>query len=153
MFPGNTSTASGQPSPGGGELGEGLEHAGDDGGQCKIAVAAVFAVQDAPETETAGEAEKGGDMAMGQGAANGEGLAQRAVDLPAPEQGADAVDNLRGEFGEGGATDALALTFGFAEEDGGRGVAVGDDVDVIEHGGVAPYMETKFQIETPTTEP
>ena len=72
-------------------------------------------------------------MTMRQGAANGEGLAQRAKDLTALEQGADAVDDLRGEFGEvgeGGATDALALAFGFTEEDGGRAGTVGDDVDV-----------------------
>ncbi len=146
----------GGQSPGGGELGERLEHAGDDGGQREVAVAAALAVQDAVETETPGEAEKGRDMAMGQGAANGEGLAQRAKDLAALEQGADAVDDLRGEFGkigEGGATDALALAFGFTEEDGGRAVAVGDNVDVIGHGGEAPYMETHIQMGTPPAKP
>ena len=47
-----------------------------------------------------------------------------------------------GEVGEGGATDALALAFGLAEEDGGRAGTVGDDVDVIGHSRVAYYMET-----------
>ena len=75
-------------APGGGELGEGLEHPGDEGGEGKVAVAAAFAVQEAFETELAAETEEGGDMPMGQGAANGEGLAQRAKDLTALEQGA-----------------------------------------------------------------
>ena len=85
-------------APGGGELGEGLEHPGDEGGEGKVAVAAAFAVQEAFETELAAETEEGGDMPMGQGAANGEGLAQRAKDLTALEQGADAVDDLRGSL-------------------------------------------------------
>ena len=143
-------------APGGGELGGGLEHPGDDGGEGEIAVAAAFPVQEAFETELAAETEEGGDMAMGQSAANGEGLVQGTIDLAPLEQGADAVDDLRGEFGEvgeGGAADAFALAFGVAEEDGGWAVAVGDDIDVVGHGGVASYMETEIQLKTGLREP
>ena len=69
--------------------------------------------------------------------------------MTALEQGADAVDDLRGEFGEvgeSGATDALALALGFTEEDGGRAGTVGDDIDVIGHGRKALYMETTENI-------
>ncbi len=64
-------------------------------------------------------------MAMGQGAAAAEGLLAGAIDLAAAEHGADAVDDLRGQFGEvgeGGAADALAVALGLAEEDGGGGL-------------------------------
>ena len=132
-------------APGGGELGGGLEHPGDEGGEGKVAVAAAFAVQEAFETELAAKTEEGGDMTMGKGAADGEVIVEGAIDLAPLEQGADAVDDLRGELGEvgeGGAADALALAFGVAEEDGGWAVAVGDDIDVVGHGAVASYMET-----------
>ena len=132
-------------APGGGELEGGLEHSGDDGSEGEVAVAAAFPVQEAFETELAAETEEGGDMAMGQGPADGEGIVEGAIDLPPLEQGADAVDDLRGELGEvgeGGAADAFALAFGVAEEDGGWAVAVRDDIDVVGHGGAAYYMET-----------
>ena len=138
-------------APGGGELGGGLQHPGDDGGEgeVEVAVAAAFPVQEAFQTELAAETEEGGDMTMGQSAANGEGLVQGTIDLAPLEQSADAVDDLRGEFGEvgeGGAADALALAFGVAEEDGGWAVAVGDDIDVVGHGAVDSYMEKVFQL-------
>ena len=63
------------------------------------------------------------------------------------EQGADAVDDLRGELGEvgeGGAADAFALAFGVAEEDGRGAVAVGDDIDVVGHGEATSYMATEM---------
>ena len=112
----------GRQAPGGGELGGGLEHPGDDGGEGEVAVAAAFPVQEAFQTELAAEAEEGGDMTMGKGAADGEGVVEGAIDLAPLEQGADAVDDLRGELGEvgeGGAADAFAFAFGLAEEDGG----------------------------------
>ena len=62
---------------------------------------------------------------MGQGAAAAEGLLAGAIDLAATEHGADAVDDLGGQFGEvgeGGAADALAVALGLAEEDGGGGL-------------------------------
>ena len=99
-------------APGGGELGGGLQHPGDDGGEgeVEVAVAAAFPVQEAFQTELAAETEEGGDMTMGQSAANGEGLVQGTIDLAPLEQSADAVDDLRGEFGEvgeGGAAERL----------------------------------------------
>ena len=121
----------------GGELGAGLEHAGDYGGEGEVTPAAAGALQEALEAELTANAEDGGDMAMGQGAADAEGLLAGAIDLAAAEHGADAVDDLGGgqfgEVGEGGAADALAVALGLAEEDGGA-VAVGDDVAVVGHG-------------------
>ncbi len=121
----------------GGELGAGLEHAGDYGGEGKVTPAAAGALQEALEAKLTPDADDGGDMAMGQGAADAEGLLAGAIDLAAAEHGADAVDDLGGQFGEvgeGGAADALAVALGLAEEDGGGAVAVGDDVDVVGHG-------------------
>lgn len=67
---------------------------------------------------------------------------------------------LTGEAEEGGgmtmgkgAADALALAFGFPEEDGGRAVAVGDDIDLERNGSVASYMETNIQSKTPVKDP
>ncbi len=121
----------------GGELGAGLEYAGDYGGEGEVTPAAAAALQEALEAKLTADAEDGGDMAMGQGAADAEGLLAGAIDLAAAEHGADAVDDLGGQFGEvgeGGAADALAVALGLAEEDGGGAVAVGDDVDVVGHG-------------------
>ena len=121
----------------GGELGAGLEHAGDYGGEGEVTPAAAGALQEALEAKLTADAEDGGDMAMGQGAADAEGLLAGAIDLAAAEHGADAVDDLGGQFGEvgeGGAADVLAVALGLAEEDGGGAVAVGDDVDVVGHG-------------------
>ena len=106
----------------GGELGAGLEHAGDYGGEGEVTPAAAGALQEALEAKLTADAEDGGDMAMGQGAAAAEGLLAGAIDLAVAEQGADAVDDLGGQFGEvgeGGAADALAVALGLAEEDGG----------------------------------
>ena len=66
----------GRQVPGGGELGSGIQHAGDDGGEGEVAVAAAVAVQETPQTELSAQAEESGDMAVGQGAANGEGVVQ-----------------------------------------------------------------------------
>ena len=80
----------------GGELGAGLEHAGDYGGEGKVTPAAAGALQEALEAKLTADAEDGGDMAMGQGAAAAEGLLAGAIDLAAAEHGADAVDDLGG---------------------------------------------------------
>ncbi len=106
----------------GGELGAGLEYAGDYGGEGEVTPAAAGALQEALEAKLSADAEDGADMAMGQGAADAEGLLAGAIDLAAAEHGADAVDDLGGQFGEvgeGGAADALAVALGLAEEDGG----------------------------------
>ncbi len=109
----------------GGELGAGLEYAGDYGGEGEVTPAAAGALQEALEAKLSADAEDGADMAMGQGAADAEGLLAGAIDLAAAEHGADAVDDLGGQFGEvgeGGAADALAVALGLAEEDGGGGL-------------------------------
>ena len=54
----------GGEAPGGGELGEGLQDPGQDGGQREIAVAAALTVQGAFQTKLAGQAEEDGDMAV-----------------------------------------------------------------------------------------
>ncbi len=99
-----------------------MEHAGDYGGEGEVTPAAAGALQEALEAKLTADAEDGGDMAMGQGAAAAEGLLAGAIDLAAAEHGADAVDDLGGQFGEvgeGGAADALAVALGLTEEDGG----------------------------------
>ena len=81
-----------------GELGAGLEHAGDYGGEGKVTPAAAGALQEALKAKLTPDADDGGDMAMGQGAADAEGLLAGAIDLAAAEHGADAVDDLGGSL-------------------------------------------------------
>jgi hypothetical protein len=73
-------------------------------------------------------------MAMGAGADDVEGLRQRGADgSSAFQDGAECVDFGRrpmGDVGEGAVEDLAVETEGFAEEDGGRGVAVGYGGDV-----------------------
>ena len=128
----------------GGEFGVGSEGACGNGGECQVAVAAGGAVEDAREAELSAEAQDGGDMAVGEGAADGDGGFEVGESDAAADDGADAVDECGGQFGEvgdGAPSDALALAPSLSEEDGRGALAVGDGVDVEGH-GAARYMET-----------
>ena len=70
----------GRQAAGRGELGSGLQHTGEDGGEGKVAHPAAAAVENAFQSKLAAEAEEDGDMAMGQGAANGEGVVEGVND-------------------------------------------------------------------------
>ena len=126
----------GEP-PGGGELGVGGQHAGDDGGEGEVALAAAVAVQDALEAEGAASAEDGGDMAVGPGAFHLQEVGEVLDGDTTLEDGAEAVDDLgreAGEVGDGSLADAGAIAPGLAEQDGGFTGLVGDGFDVEGHG-------------------
>ena len=122
----------------GGELGVGSVDACGNGGEGEVPVPAGGAVEDAGEPELSAQAQDGGDMAVGEGAADGDGGFEIGEGDAAADDGADAVDERGGQFGEvgdGAPSDALALAPGLPEEDGGGALAVGDGVDVEGQGG------------------
>jgi len=127
----------GRQSPGGGELGGGVDEASDEGGQGQIPLAAGGAMEDAGQAELGGQAEQGGDVAVRQRALEGDGLVEGGEDDAVLEDGADGVDHRWGDFGkvgEGLSPDAFALTPGFSQQYGRGAGAVGDDMDADGHG-------------------
>jgi|SRR5208337_3357786 len=118
----------------GGKLGSWLEDAGGDHGDNKIAITVVVFVEEAVEMKAVQSAEDGGDVAVRAGADDVEGLRQRGVeDSGALQDGAKRIDfggGPVGEIGDSAVMDLAVFAEAFAEEDGGRGVAVGDDGDV-----------------------
>jgi hypothetical protein len=88
------------------------------------------------QAETAKGSEDRGDMAMGQRADDLEGLVtgDQIFPLENATQEVDLSGGPRGEIGEGSFIDLGSDTDRFAEEDGGRRVAIGDGLDV--HGSM-----------------
>src|SRR5215469_2970472 len=81
-------------------------------------------------------------MAVGQGLLGGEQIVRRDQGLVA-QQATEGLDFLRGpggKVGQGALTGFVAFAPAFAEEDGGRGVAVGDDGDV--HANMTPQLSS-----------
>jgi hypothetical protein len=91
-------------------------------------------LQELVKLELAHDAKYGGHVAMGQGADYFECLLQARADggvaLEDQAQGFDLFGGPVGEIGEGTIFDFAVLAEGLAQEDGGRGVAVGHDGDV-----------------------
>ena len=119
---------------GGGEFGCRLQNASRDHGQDEIAIAVGMLIEEAVEMQLAQSAEDGGDVAVRAGADDVEGLSQRDAESGgALQDGAHGIDlsgRPMGEVGEGTVEDFAVEAEGLAEEDGRRGVAVGDDGDV-----------------------
>src|SRR6516164_5459565 len=81
-------------------------------------------------------------MAVRQGLAGGEQIVGRDQGFVA-QQATEALDFLwrpGGKVGQGALTGFVALAPALAEEDGGRGVAVGDDGDV--HANITPQLSS-----------
>ena len=77
-------------------------------------------------------------MAMGQGLSGGKQIVGGDQGFVA-QQATEGLDFLRrpgGKVGQGALASFVALAPAFAEEDGGRGVAVGNDGDV--HANIEP---------------
>ncbi len=105
----------------GGEFGVGSEGACGNGGECQVAVAAGGAVEDAREAELSAP-QDGGDMA--ESAADGDGGFEVGESDAAADDGADAVDECGGQFGEvgdGGEAAILPLRFERLRADAGLG--------------------------------
>src|SRR5215472_4797123 len=118
----------------GGEFRGGLQNASNDHGQDEIAIAVGLFIEEAVEIQPAQGAEDGGDVAVRAGAEDAEGLRQgRADGSRALQDGAQSIDLSRGplrEISNGAVADLAVLAETFAQEDGGWGVAVGDDGDI-----------------------
>ena len=107
-----------------------------DGGEREVPHAFRLPAEDPRHAERAHRAQHGGHVAVGKGAADGEGLPGVVEDDPAPEDGAEPVDDggiERREVGDGLVADAPPLAPGPPEEDGPGAVLVGDDVDSDGH--------------------
>jgi hypothetical protein len=91
-------------------------------------------IDEGVEMQSLESAEDGDDMAVRAGADDVEGLRKRGAEgSGAHEDGAQGIDLRRrpmGEVGESAVVDLAVEAEGLAEEDGGRGVAVGDGGDV-----------------------
>ncbi len=87
------------------------------------------------QSESLEGAEDGGDMAVGEAAHAGEGFfgGDEAVAAEDAADGFDGGVGELGEVGEGALPAAARVAAGLAEEDGGRGIAVGDDINIHEY--------------------
>ena len=95
------------------------------------------------EAELVEGTEDGGDVAVRVAASDGEQIVGGAESDTALEEDTQAGDDMigaLGEVGDGTFSDLAVLTEGLAEENGGRGVAVGDGVDV--HGQIVREIVT-----------
>ena len=84
------------------------------------------------QTDAMNGAEHGGDMSVGQGASDLDWLPSRKEEFTAQDaaQGVDLSSRPGREIGEGTFVDLPAFAPGFAEQDGGWRVAVGDRLHV-----------------------
>src|SRR5229473_1501217 len=117
---------------GGSEFGGRLEDAGDDHGDDQIALGARGAREDGFQKEAAEGAESGGNVAVRSRTENMEsvGGGDERFALEDTAEGVDLSGGPRGEVGEGTFDDLGPLAEALTEENGGRGVAVGDGLNV-----------------------
>jgi len=117
---------------GGSEFGGGFEDAGDDHSDDQVALGATGTREDGFQKEAAEGAESGGDVAVRSRALNVEsvGGGDERLAFEDTAEGVDLGDGPRREVGEGAFDDLCAMAEALAEEDGGRGVAVGDRLDI-----------------------
>ena len=117
----------------GGELGAWGEDARDDEGDRAFAFGRGGGGQRAVEAQLAQRSEHGGDVAVGARAGDIEGGGEVGDGGAAFEQDSQSFDHhgrpLR-QVGQGAFTHLAGLAIGFAQQDGGRGVSVGDGLDV-----------------------
>jgi len=118
--------------PSRGQLGGGFQNAGDDHGDHQVTLGAPGAGEDGFQASAAKSAQRRGHMTMRSRALDGEGVGGRneGLALQHPAQGVDLGGGPMGKIGEGAFDDAAIDACGLAEEDSGRGVAVGDGFNV-----------------------
>ena len=117
---------------GGSEFGGRFEDASDDQGDDQIAFGATGAREEGFQKEAAQGTESGRDVAVRSRTLNTEsvGGGDERFAFEDTAEGVDLSGGPRREVGEGAFDDLCALAEALAEEDGGRGVAVGDGLDV-----------------------
>jgi hypothetical protein len=119
----------------GSEFGSGFDDAGHDHSENKIALAAWRGIEDGIQVQVAQATKDSGDMAVREGPGDEEGVRQGSGgDRKGASQGpAESVHLMRGEMsdvGDRASLDFAVEAIGFAEEDGGRGVAIGHGGDI-----------------------
>ena len=119
----------------GSQLGGRIDDAGNDHGNDEIALTAGSRVEDGIQFQFVQATQDRGDMAVRKGAGDVKGLRQRrrGSGQRTGQGQAEGFDLMRGEMsdvGNGATFDFAALAIGFAEENSGRGVAVGYGGDV-----------------------
>src|SRR5215469_17570934 len=123
-----------QPASGS-QFGGWLDDAGHNHGDDEVALTAGSRVEDGIQMQVAQATEDGGDVAVGKRARDVKGMGQggrwccqRAGQ--SRTEGVNLLGGKMGDVGEGASLDFAVLTVRLAQEDGGRGVAVGDGGDV-----------------------
>ena len=104
----------------------------DDPGHHQVSFATTLRRDQAIQPEPTDHFQDGFHMAVRKGFLRGEPILGRDQALVA-QQAAEGFDFLLGpigEIGQGALARFIPFAPGFAEEDGGRGVAVGHDIDV-----------------------
>ena len=124
---------------GGGELGGRRDDAADDHGHDEVdrpmavGLARGLGPDDPVEADGARRAQHGGHVAMRQRALDGEGLLARGQHDPALQDAAQTLDVLgrpMAEVEQRAFAHGPAVPIALAQQDGGRGAAIGDGFDV-----------------------
>ena len=115
----------------GGEFGGRLDDARHDHGDDEVALPAGGRIEDGIQLQVVQATEDCGGMAVRPGAGDAETIRQRGGGGSqrtgeGEAEGFNLTSAEMSDVGEGAGFDFAVLAIGFAEEDGGRGVAVGD---------------------------
>ena len=111
----------------GGQLGAGVDHAGDDEGHHQVALPAGPSVDDLVQADPAQRAQDGSDVTVREGPNDLEPAAG-VGDLAALEQRAQPLDDVGGpvgQIGQGTIAGLATLAVGLAEQDARWGATVG----------------------------
>ena len=135
------------------EAGE-MDDAGDDGGQCQVALTRAGSMQNARQSDLRSQTDQSRDMSVRQRAVDGEYLVEGVDADTAFQKDADDIDDECrgfGEVGEGFAFDAFSV----AQQDRWAAVAVryGFDVNrhscIYEHGNIYTHKKAEMSKTTP----
>src|SRR5215469_5642148 len=123
-----------QPASGS-QFGRWLDDAGHNHGDDEVSLTAGSRVEDGIQMQVAQATKDGGNVAVGKRTGDVKGIGQggrwgcqRAGQ--SRTKGVNLLGGEMGDVGEGASLDFAVLAVGFAQEDGGRGVAIGDSGDV-----------------------
>jgi hypothetical protein len=127
------------------QLGTRIEDAGSNESADEIALGAMRTREKIVKAEMTKGSEDRGDMAMREGSKNLKGLLA-SNQIFAFQEAAQEIDlsaGPGGDIGEGALVDLGADPNGFAEENGRRGVAIGDGLDV--HGSMIQLSRRRYK--------
>ena len=112
----------------------------------QVALAATLGGDHGIQTELADRAQDGFDVAVRKSSLGAEEIVRRNQRLIAkqPAQGFNLSAGPVGEVGQGAFAGFLAFAPAFAQQDGGRGIAIGDGFDV--HGSYYSYISSYCQV-------